>query len=146
MKCWPSSWKPRWITPCPARPKGLKSSPPSSVMMPALPAARCWPASTSRKRTPATEEAQCNMPDQPPRLPSPVRRAVIDVGTNSVKLLVADVSGLHVEPLVELSQQTRLGRGFYQTRRLQTPAITDTARAVAGFAAKALEAGAVVTR
>src|SRR5205085_9821471 len=32
------------------------------------------------------------------------------------------------------------------TRRLQAAAITDTARAVAGFAARALEAAAVVTR
>ena len=40
-----------------------------------------------------------------------VRRAVIDVGTNSVKLLVADVSGGHVQPVHEESRQTRLGKG-----------------------------------
>src|ERR1041385_3025051 len=86
------------------------------------------------------------MPDQPTRLPEPVRRAVIDVGPTSVKLLIANVSGRHVEPLIERSQQTRLGAGFYQTRRLQAAAITDTARAVAGYAAEARGAGALVTR
>ena len=42
----------------------------------------------------------------------PVRRAVIDVGTNSVKLLVADVEEHSVSPVFEDSEQTRLGRGF----------------------------------
>src|SRR5881394_769201 len=74
------------------------------------------------------------------------RRAVIDVGTNSVKLLVAEVSGRRVQPLVERSQQTRLGRGFYANHRLQPAAIAETARAVAGFAAQAREWGAVATR
>ncbi|MEO8426298.1 MAG: Ppx/GppA family phosphatase [Verrucomicrobiota bacterium] len=63
-----------------------------------------------------------------------VCRAVIDVGTNSVKLLVAEVAGQIVTPLLEQSEQTRLGRGFYQTHRLQPDAIIQTARAVAGFA------------
>src|SRR5690242_10650586 len=63
----------------------------------------------------------------------PVRRAVIDVGTNSVKLLVADVSGRGVEPVWVESKQTRLGRGFYETRRLQPDAIDAIAKAVAQF-------------
>ena len=42
----------------------------------------------------------------------PVRRAVIDVGTNSVKLLVADVAGRDVQPVHEESRQTRLGQGI----------------------------------
>jgi exopolyphosphatase/guanosine-5'-triphosphate,3'-diphosphate pyrophosphatase len=61
------------------------------------------------------------------------RRAVIDVGTNSVKLLVADVSGREVQPVWEESKQTRLGRGFYETHRLQRDAIDATAKAVAQF-------------
>jgi exopolyphosphatase/guanosine-5'-triphosphate,3'-diphosphate pyrophosphatase len=48
----------------------------------------------------------------------PIRRAVIDVGTNSIKLLVADVAGRDVQPVHEESRQTRLGQGFYETRRL----------------------------
>ena len=62
------------------------------------------------------------------------RRAVIDVGTNSVKLLVADVCRRDVRPVGEVSRQTRLGKGFYETRRLQSEAIARTAEAVAEFA------------
>src|SRR5438874_2598598 len=71
-----------------------------------------------------------------------VRRAVIDVGTNSVKLLVADVRNDQVEPVLEQSHQTRLGRGFYQSHRLQPEAIAATAKAAAGFAVAARESGA----
>jgi len=46
----------------------------------------------------------------------PNRRAVIDVGTNSVKLLVADVAGGTITPVSEASRQTRLGAGLYTTR------------------------------
>ena len=67
----------------------------------------------------------------------PVRRAVIDIGTNSIKLLVADVAERDVRPLLEDSKQTRLGRGFYQTHRLQPEAIATSAKAVAQFAAAA---------
>ncbi|HEU6447478.1 MAG TPA: Ppx/GppA phosphatase family protein [Verrucomicrobiae bacterium] len=63
-----------------------------------------------------------------------IRRAVIDVGTNSVKLLVADVAGKAIQPVHEESRQTRLGKGFYETHRLQADAISKTAEAVAGFA------------
>jgi len=69
----------------------------------------------------------------------PTRRAVIDVGTNSVKLLVADVSGRCVTPLLEKSEQTRLGAGFYDTHLLQSDAIAKTARAVAQFRNEALD-------
>ena len=64
----------------------------------------------------------------------PVRRAVIDVGTNSVKLLVADVEEHSVTPVFEESEQTRLGRGFYDSHHLQADAIHDTATAVTQFA------------
>lgn len=71
------------------------------------------------------------------------RRAVIDVGTNSVKVLVGDVSpdGV-VSPVLETSEQTRLGRGFYETHRLQPEPIAATAAAVGRFAASARQAGA----
>ncbi len=68
-----------------------------------------------------------------------VRRAVIDVGTNSVKLLVADVQGEGVQPVLEESRQTRLGKNFYDTHLLQANAIAQTARAVADFAKTARE-------
>ena len=62
------------------------------------------------------------------------RRAVIDVGTNSIKLLVAEVVGREVRPIHEVSKQTRLGEGFYDTHQLQPGPIAKTARAVADFA------------
>lgn len=76
----------------------------------------------------------------------PVRRAVIDIGTNSVKLLVADVQGHDAQPVVEESRQTRLGKNFYETRRLQPDAIAQTAEAVAAFANTAREKNAASIR
>lgn len=61
-------------------------------------------------------------------------RAVIDVGTNSVKILVGRVEGRAVHPLLEDSRQTRLGQGFYESGILQSSAIQMTATAVAEFA------------
>jgi exopolyphosphatase / guanosine-5'-triphosphate,3'-diphosphate pyrophosphatase len=75
-----------------------------------------------------------------------IRRAVIDVGTNSVKLLVADVCGRDVRPVSEVSRQTRLGKGFYETRRLQPESVARTAEAVAEFARMAREDNAVSIR
>src|SRR5215831_12851063 len=69
------------------------------------------------------------------------RRAVIDVGTNSVKLLVAEVTDRGIEPIFEGSHQTRLGQAFYQTRRLQSGPISKTAEAVAHFVTKAQSIG-----
>jgi len=74
------------------------------------------------------------------------RRAVIDVGTNSVKLLVAEVAGQDVHPVLEDSKQTRLGKGFYETHRLQPEPIAQTARAVALFANTARKHGAASVR
>lgn len=74
------------------------------------------------------------------------RRAVIDVGTNSVKLLIADVAGRGVRPVLEQSRQTRLGQGLYQSHRLQPEPIAHTASAVATFADAARQAGATSLR
>jgi exopolyphosphatase/guanosine-5'-triphosphate,3'-diphosphate pyrophosphatase len=71
-----------------------------------------------------------------------MRRAVIDVGTNSIKLLVADVAGRDVRPVHEESRQTRLGQGFYQTRQLQPESIARTAEAVREFSEIAREQAA----
>src|SRR6266581_3249648 len=75
-----------------------------------------------------------------------VRRAVIDVGTNSIKLLVAEVAGRDVKPIFEESRQTRLGQSFYSNHRLQAGPISRTAEAVAAFVGKAKAAGAVSIR
>ncbi|EEF58990.1 Ppx/GppA phosphatase family protein [Pedosphaera parvula] len=75
-----------------------------------------------------------------------VRRAVIDIGTNSIKLLVGDVADGQVDPVLEDSEQTRLGAGFYETHELKPQAIAQTATAVAAFADKARELKAISTR
>jgi exopolyphosphatase/guanosine-5'-triphosphate,3'-diphosphate pyrophosphatase len=75
-----------------------------------------------------------------------VRRAVIDVGTNSIKLLVADVRGRDVQPVHEESRQTRLGKGFYESNRLQPEAVARTAEAVWEFAETAREKNAATIR
>jgi exopolyphosphatase/guanosine-5'-triphosphate,3'-diphosphate pyrophosphatase len=74
------------------------------------------------------------------------RRAVIDVGTNSVKLLVADVSRETIIPVLEESEQTRLGRGFYQNHELQPDAIRQTAAAIERFITTARSLGAGTPR
>jgi exopolyphosphatase / guanosine-5'-triphosphate,3'-diphosphate pyrophosphatase len=74
------------------------------------------------------------------------RRAIIDVGTNSVKLLVADVERHDVRPILEESKQTRLGRGFYETHELQPEPIAKTAKAVMTFANQAQDLSAVSIR
>ncbi|HEY5346429.1 MAG TPA: Ppx/GppA phosphatase family protein [Verrucomicrobiae bacterium] len=70
------------------------------------------------------------------------RHAVIDVGTNSVKLLIADVAGAEVRPIHEESRQTRLGKGFYETHQLQPEPIARTAEAVWEFSEIARERSA----
>jgi exopolyphosphatase/guanosine-5'-triphosphate,3'-diphosphate pyrophosphatase len=82
----------------------------------------------------------------PPSITGAVRRAVIDIGTNSVKLLVADVAGPRVETVLERSEQTRLGAGFYTDHRLRPENIAATARAVAAFAALAQGQGSGAPR
>jgi exopolyphosphatase / guanosine-5'-triphosphate,3'-diphosphate pyrophosphatase len=75
-----------------------------------------------------------------------MRHAVIDIGTNSVKLLVAEVTGGAVVPIREQSEQTRLGQGFYPDHQLQPDPVAKTAQAVANFRARALDAGASSVR
>ncbi len=70
------------------------------------------------------------------------RRAVIDVGTNSVKILVGDVQAGVVAPVLETSSQTRLGKGLYEDNLLHPDAIAETAAAVGQFADEARRLGA----
>ncbi len=74
------------------------------------------------------------------------RVGVIDVGTNSVKLLLADLENGQVTAVLEDSEQTRLGRGFYETRILQKSAIDQTAAAIAEFHSIAKSEGAELVR
>lgn len=67
---------------------------------------------------------------------------MIDVGSNSVKLLVADMLGGSLKPVVECGEQTRLGRDSFATGQLHPEAIADTIRVVYQFYQKAAKVGA----
>jgi exopolyphosphatase / guanosine-5'-triphosphate,3'-diphosphate pyrophosphatase len=62
-----------------------------------------------------------------------VRVAVVDMGTNSTRLLVADVADGRVDGIERRSTVTRLGRGVDTTRQLATEAIDDVANAVGEY-------------
>ena len=68
-----------------------------------------------------------------------MRRAVIDIGTNTVKLLVAEVRDGQVFPIVSKDQTTRLGESVAATRQLSAAAIARTVTAIDGYVADAHE-------
>ena len=70
------------------------------------------------------------------------RVAVIDVGTNSTRLLVADVEGGKVSPLERQSTVTRLGRGVDLSGHLASEAIEDVCTAISGYVGILEELGA----
>ena len=53
-------------------------------------------------------------------------RAAIDIGSNSVKLLIAHVDGKNVVPIVEKSEQTRLNRGLEKTGEFDIASVQGT--------------------
>jgi exopolyphosphatase/guanosine-5'-triphosphate,3'-diphosphate pyrophosphatase len=61
------------------------------------------------------------------------RVAVIDVGSNSTRLLVADVGAGHVSEVERQSRVTRLGRGVDLSGQLSAEAIEATCRAIADY-------------
>jgi len=61
------------------------------------------------------------------------RVAVIDVGTNSTRLLVADVEDGKVSPLERRSTVTRLGRGVDLSGHLASEAIEDVCGAIGSY-------------
>src|SRR4051812_17288339 len=70
------------------------------------------------------------------------RFASIDIGTNSVLLLVADrTAGGRFTPVVERAEITRLGRGVDKTRTLSPEAMEDTLRVLEQFADEARSLG-----
>lgn len=72
----------------------------------------------------------------------PDRYASIDVGSNTVLLLVAERRGTGLAPLLERAEITRLGRGVDATGKLDGAAIRETAAALADFAGQARALGA----
>jgi exopolyphosphatase/guanosine-5'-triphosphate,3'-diphosphate pyrophosphatase len=72
----------------------------------------------------------------------PMRVAVIDFGTNSTRLLVADVAGGRVTELDRRTNVTRLGQGVDATGRLADEAIERVLATVAGYRAAIDDLGA----
>ncbi|MEO2065107.1 MAG: Ppx/GppA family phosphatase [Desulfurobacteriaceae bacterium] len=64
-----------------------------------------------------------------------MRIATIDVGTNSTRILVADVKDGEVKPLFKTGKVTRLGRGVKETGRLSKEGIEATVGALKEFKA-----------
>jgi exopolyphosphatase/guanosine-5'-triphosphate,3'-diphosphate pyrophosphatase len=73
---------------------------------------------------------------------SPTRYAAIDVGTNTVLLVVAEPRDGRLEPVVERAEITRLGRGVDASGRLAPEAIRETVDTLGRFAAEARALGA----
>jgi exopolyphosphatase/guanosine-5'-triphosphate,3'-diphosphate pyrophosphatase len=59
-----------------------------------------------------------------------ITAAVIDVGTNSVKLLVGEICDGVVSPIYETSYQTRLGSSLYSYGKLMPDSIASTCEAI----------------
>jgi exopolyphosphatase/guanosine-5'-triphosphate,3'-diphosphate pyrophosphatase len=70
------------------------------------------------------------------------RVAVIDIGTNSSRLLVADVAGGSVSPVERRSRVTRLGRGVDLSGQLSSEAIEDVCAAIGEYMGVIRELGA----
>jgi len=70
------------------------------------------------------------------------RVAVIDIGTNSTRLLVADVAGGAVSQVERRSTVTRLGRGVDLSGHLSGEAIEDVCAAIADYVGIIEELGA----
>jgi exopolyphosphatase/guanosine-5'-triphosphate,3'-diphosphate pyrophosphatase len=68
--------------------------------------------------------------------------AALDVGSNTVLMLVADLSAGRVRPLAELLKITRLGRGVDRTGMLDAGTASLTLAAIAEFVDKARALGA----
>jgi exopolyphosphatase/guanosine-5'-triphosphate,3'-diphosphate pyrophosphatase len=77
----------------------------------------------------------------------PVRLAAVDVGTNSTRLLVADVDGDRIGAgLAREMVITRLGKGVDHTRRLDPGALKRTLDVLADYAATCRRLGVEATR
>jgi exopolyphosphatase/guanosine-5'-triphosphate,3'-diphosphate pyrophosphatase len=71
-----------------------------------------------------------------------MRVAVVDIGTNSTRLLVSDVDGPSVAEVERRTTVTSLGRGVDHTGALCSEAIEDVCGAIAGYKAHYEELGA----
>ncbi len=70
-----------------------------------------------------------------------MRVAAIDCGTNSIRLLIADIDGSNFREVVRDMEIVRLGQGVDQTGQFHPDAITRTLAAVDKFAAEIAKRG-----
>jgi exopolyphosphatase/guanosine-5'-triphosphate,3'-diphosphate pyrophosphatase len=61
-------------------------------------------------------------------------RGALDVGSNTVRVLIATVRGTHVEPLFDRASYARLGRGVDRTGMLETDRMDEAVEAIREFA------------
>jgi exopolyphosphatase / guanosine-5'-triphosphate,3'-diphosphate pyrophosphatase len=71
----------------------------------------------------------------------PMRVAAIDCGTNSIRLLIADIDGNNFREIVRDMEIVRLGQGVDQTDQFHPDAIARTLAAVDKFAAEIAKRG-----
>jgi exopolyphosphatase / guanosine-5'-triphosphate,3'-diphosphate pyrophosphatase len=70
-----------------------------------------------------------------------MRVAAIDCGTNSIRLLIADVNGERLSDVSRRMEIVRLGEGVDRTGRLAPEALERTREALLGYAAEIAELG-----
>lgn len=85
------------------------------------------------------------LPEFPRQTPDPKRVAVIDIGTNSTRLLVADVNGQEIDEAERISTVTRLGRGVDHSGNLSAEAIEDVCEVVGTYLTRIEALGAEAT-
>ncbi len=71
-----------------------------------------------------------------------MRVAVIDIGTNSTRLLIADVDGGSVYEIERRTTVTNMGRGVDHTATICSDAVEDVCEAISGYKARYEEMGA----
>ena len=71
-----------------------------------------------------------------------VRVAVIDIGTNSTRLLISDVEGANAEQVERRTTVTNMGRGGDHTNLICADAVEDVCRVIADYMARYEEMGA----
>ena len=71
-----------------------------------------------------------------------MRVAVVDIGTNSTRMLLADVAGSHVEEIERRTTVTNMGRGVDHTGLISSEAMEDVCAVVADYKSRYEEMGA----
>ncbi len=75
-------------------------------------------------------------------LDAAVRVAVVDIGTNSTRLLVGDVEGTNVTEIERRTTVTNMGRGVDHTGTICLDAVNDVCAVIADYKARYQEMGA----